>query len=308
MVILRSLFLRYAPVLFILSWIGISAHAAEVSCESKIDGTPIAEEIAKRLWPSGARPLPSTCMVGLLRGAIANGDYEKIISLMRANHPFLGQFRLISPGGSVDEAIRIGRLFRKYMITAWAPAELNGSFLLAASPQLPYGKVEWLCNGGSECVCASACALIWFGAQDRNGTVGLHRPHTDDPTFRALNPAEASAFYRRMLDSVIRYLDEMEVPKQIAESMVATSSAEIRWVDAVENRLQRPPSIAEWKDASCGSFTDQEENSMLQLMAKGSGRSQQDSLLFNLLFQKSQKKAQCEGFLVSSQRDRLAPP
>ena len=330
---LRSL-KQYASIFIILCWIGISAHAAEVSCVGRYE-SPIPEEIAQKLWPSGARPLvdewetihdavpqasappfdptqpfevvesAATCSVGLLRGSIEKGDYEKIVKLYRGSHPFLGQFKLISSGGNVDEAIKIGRLFRKYMIAAWAPAEINGSFFLPGSSTKP------LCNDSSECVCASACALIWFGAQDRFGTVGLHRPRTNDPTFKALSPAEASAVYRRMLDSVVRYLDEMEVPKQMIESMVATGSAEIRWVDSIKNRLERPPSIAEWKDASCGSFTAQEENTLLELRLhtmNGTGLPQQEALTSNLLSEKEGKKAECEGVLISHQRDRLAPP
>jgi len=66
-----------------------------------------------------------------------------------------------------------------------------------------------------------------------------------------------------MLDSVARYLDEMEAPKSMIDAMVATGSAEIRWVDSSGDGLVRPPSIAEWEDASCGTFVDQEDKTML---------------------------------------------
>jgi hypothetical protein len=131
------------------------------------------------------------CVEGLLRGPIVGGDYENVVRLFRDSHPLLRKFSLISPGGSVEEAIRIGRLFRKYAITATAPFRLlNGSFE-AFGPH----AATLLCAEGSECVCASACALIWFGAVDRWGTVGLHRPHTDDPGFRAMTPSGASVVY-----------------------------------------------------------------------------------------------------------------
>jgi hypothetical protein len=60
----------------------------------------------------------------------------------------------------------------------------------------------------------------------------------------------------------------MEVPKQMIESMVATGSSEIRWVNSVDDKIGRPPSIAEWEDASCGSFTDQEEERLSTLVNK----------------------------------------
>ena len=40
--------------------------------------------------------------------------------------------------------------------------------------------------------------------------------------FRALPPDEAAKVYRRVLDSITRYLDEMEAPKSINDAMVTT--------------------------------------------------------------------------------------
>jgi hypothetical protein len=80
-----------------------------------------------------------------------------------------------------------------------------------------------------------------------------------------------------VLERIAAYLDEMEVPKPIIESMVATSSGDIRWVDSTVDELNRPPSIAEWEDASCGSDV-------------------------------RVKWDQCVDLLLSSHRNRLAPP
>jgi hypothetical protein len=93
--------------------------------------------------------------------------------------------------------------------------------------------------------------------------------------FKGLSPADASTAYRRALASIAAYLDEMEVPKSIIESMVTTSSSDIRWVDAGNDGLERvPPSIAEWEYASCGSSA----------------------------------ASVCTGRLLANNRDRLAPP
>ena len=295
---------------------GNPAPAAEISCleygdPSKTDRAHAPSKSAT----SNAAPLfdkdegwePVPCVEGLLRGQIVGGDYENVVRLFRDSHPLLRRFNLISPGGSVEEAIRIGRLFRKYTIEAAAPIRLEDGRFVAISLSNPEHP---LCDGSSDCICASACAPIWFGAVDRLGTVGLHRPRIDDLAFRSLNPTDASAAYRQMLDGVRGYLDEMEVPKQMIESMVATGSAEIRWVDAIEDKLERPPSIAEWEDASCGTFTGQENNTMLHLRVRRLAQplSQEESLFLNLLLEKLQKKVQCEGALISSHRERLAPP
>ena len=179
---------------------------------------------------------------------------------------------------------------------------------------MPIGRtgrlVDW-CRDKRECVCASACALIWFGAVERDGVVGLHRPFTEDPAFKALTPAEASNVYRNIINRVTRYLDDMEVPKTMIDAMVSTGSSEIRWIDEETDGLRRPPSIAEWEDASCGSFTDEELRAFYDLLMKTSRRatlSSQEKLLFNVLDDKFQKDDQCRSYLLSSQRTRIAPP
>src|SRR6266581_4769501 len=115
---------------------------------------------------------------------------------------------LISDGGSAYEGIRIGRLLRKYLITTYA----SGSVLTGC--------------GSAGCICASACALIWFGGVQRMGIVGLHRPRLDDPDFANAPPDEATKIYRKILDDITNYLNEMEVPRTAIEAMVAASSSE----------------------------------------------------------------------------------
>jgi hypothetical protein len=200
-----------------------SVRAAEVSC---------------------LRVAPAFGCRALLRGEIVKGDYQRVRSFMANYGPT--DFTLVSPGGDVDEALKIGRLFRKHLVLAEAPyRKADGSIWI-------YGLDRMAPCRGQNCTCASACALIWFGAVEREGIVGLHRPYIDDPMFAGLAPAEASIRYRQMLDSVVSYLSEMEVPKSIIESMTATGSGDIRWLDMIDEGLHRPPSIAEWVGASCG--------------------------------------------------------
>ena len=276
------------------------ADLAEVLCAKYYSPTsPQSDELVQNLYQSGRRPRKSSCAEGALVGQIAKGDYNKILEFYREHHPFLGQFRLNSSGGNVTEAIKIGQFFRKYLITAWAPiCPSNGSAVL------------WRVCKGQGCTCASACALIWFGAIHRHGSVGLHRPFTEDPTFRAMSPTEASAVYRTVLNSVSRYLEEMEVPRPMIDAMAATGSAEIRWVE-FDEELERPPSIAEWEKASCGSLTIQENGTYLSLMVRTAEReplSQQEQILYKLLLERSKKIGLCVHALIANHRDRLSFP
>jgi hypothetical protein len=187
-----------------------------------------------------SKPVSGKCVDALLRGEIISGDYEKIRKALRDSWPYLAEIRLNSPGGSVLEALNIGRLLRKYLITTTAYVPSWEKQPDQAVPQYT-----------QDLVCASACALIWFGGVERMGHVGLHRPRIDDPDFANRPPDEATALYRRVLSEIEGYLVEMEIPRPTIDIMLATSSADVRWVDAKTDGLSRPPSYAEWEDASC---------------------------------------------------------
>jgi hypothetical protein len=308
-----------AAIIMIIGFSVVSAHAAEIRCASIYGekrlpefpgGTRIPEDIAQRLWPSGVRPTSDTCKVAFIHGDIVKGDYERFIALYKNNHPFLDQFYLDSRGGDVDEAIKIGRLFRKYLITAVAPYQMvvGGRFSFQIQMNYRTGKTE-PCFEECRSLCASSCALIWFGAPDRAGDIGLHRPRTDDPAFKALSAAEAATAYRRMLDESVRYLEEMETPRPMIDAMVSTGSAEIRWIRQIDHMkaddsVNLAPSFAEWVDASCGQFTSQETDTMMKLQAK----KDTDELLLKLLYEKYSKKDVCRMELISSHRDRLPLP
>lgn len=223
---------------------------------------------------------------------ISKGDYEKVLAFLRTNRS-VTDFNLISPGGDVNEALKIGRLFRKYLFSTTAPRRLSGDDTYLAFPR---------CSGPNCGTCASACALIWFGGVDREGSVGLHRPRIDDPMFSGLPPADASTAYRQVLNRIVVYLDEMEVPKSVIESMVATSSGDIRWVEAVDDRLDQPPSIAEWAKASCGledAYTEAIRNGTYAQLTSGQREA---------LERAYGEKLKCEGLLFDQHRDRLTPP
>jgi len=294
----RSVWL-FAGSIIALGLLAAPGHAAEVRCASFYGDTHVTEESAQKLWPSGARPTATTCRVGSILGEIVRGDYEKFLTLYRPNYPFLEQMSLDSPGGDADEAMKIGRLFRKYLLTAVSPGRVDTGNL---SYTLSYRTGSYESCEGPDCMCASACALIWFGAPDRSGRIGLHRPRTDDLAFKTLPPSEAANAYKQMLDRIVTYLDEMETPRPLIDAMVSTSAADIRWFDMepIGEAPTRAPSFSEWVDASCGRFSTQEYQRMMRLDAK---QLQQSSS-----YQRYQKKIACENELISSNRDRLPRP
>ncbi len=129
------------------------------------------------------------------------------------------------------------------------------------------------------------------------------------PRLLRLSPQRAQVGYRRMLDGIVRYLEEMETPRPLIEAMVSTSSAEIRWFE-IETSGAHAPSFAELADASRGQFITEESQKMIQLDVKRARKklSETDQFLYNLLREKYVRKADCELELIFSHRDRLAPP
>jgi len=272
----------------IVCWTSAPLQAAEISChvfyagvnkQGISDRGGIDKDGALKSWPSGRTPTPSvTCLRGFLSGEIFKGDYDKVVAFLKAHHPFLDSFILNSPGGDADEGIRIGRLFRKYLIDTTA-----------------YVEVE---DGENQFRCASACALIWFGGVNRNWSVGVHRPRISDPMFRGLSPADASTAYRQVLGRIAAYLEEMEVPKSIIELMIGTGSNDIRRVNDYDDGVDPPPSIAEWEDASCGPGSNIQTGAKI-LAKKG---------INSLAFQKHDQQMLCVTRLLNNHRDRLARP
>jgi hypothetical protein len=167
-----------------------SSLAAEISCD-QVWGEASTAPYLERSFPSGRRPEARTCRAALIKGEIASGDSEKFVRLLESNHPFLESVHLWSSGGSVAEAIKIGRLVRKVMLTTGTP----------------WVEENWgdYCEPGPTCHCASACALIWAAGIVRSGNkLGLHRPSIRSTEFANLPPDRASSMYRLLLKEARR--------------------------------------------------------------------------------------------------------
>jgi len=132
--------------------------AAEISCaatwETDYDmnfwGKPDPSSLAL-LYPSGRRPKPTTCSQLLIEGRLQTGDSEKFLKVLSMHHPFVKTVLLWSPGGSVVEAMKIGRIVRKNMLETWAPSNLldtNGlGHLYDPSSDLLGKNTSDLCDG-----------------------------------------------------------------------------------------------------------------------------------------------------------------
>jgi hypothetical protein len=170
--------------------------------------------------------------------------------------PFLHSVSLLSPGGSVEEAIKIGRLIRRafiYTRTAddWRTAAGLGKVVLLGAK----GKI---CEGPG-CYCASFCFLIWAAGVRRSGdTLGVHRPTAAD--FGDMAPGQATALYRDSLREIANYLEEMEIKRRYIDFMTDTSSRDIKWLTSEDrSELSDVPSFEEWLASACGMMSKSEK-------------------------------------------------
>jgi ATP-dependent protease ClpP protease subunit len=118
------------------------------------------------------------------------------------------QIKLNSAGGSVTAAMAIGRLLKKYRMTAWV---------------------------APEAVCNSACVLIYAGAVARvrniktGGVIGIHQPFFEVPG-QPINADVVKTNYTSMLRDLRSYLHEMNVSEQLADEMLKTPANDMRYL------------------------------------------------------------------------------
>lgn len=142
---------------------------------------------------------------------IAPGDYEVLMKGILGNP---GKFAkrivlLDSIGGSVPEAIKMGRLLRETGFAALVPA-----------------------TG----VCQGSCVYLLAAGRDRTvrGYVGIHRPYYPNG-----DSARAESAYNGVKYSPAAYFREMHIPPSLAEAMHS--------VDPQNMRVLSPQELARYR-------------------------------------------------------------
>lgn len=131
---------------------------------------------------------------------IAPGDYEALLKGIKANP---GKFArkvvmLDSIGGSVSEAIRMGRLLRETGFDTWVPRAA---------------------------VCQGSCVYLLAAGRAKTvrGHVGIHRPYyTGSDSVHSVSTAGASRA------SQVAYFKEMQVPLTLLEAINSTEPRRMR--------------------------------------------------------------------------------
>jgi len=233
-------------------------------------------------------------------GEIVPGDFEEFqraaITLSHMGAPLVA--RLDSPGGNIEEALKIADLIRDMWGTTWILGR-------SASVEDPDRSIV---------TCDSACAFIFFAGIERRYTMsnlryydaddpyvipsefrfegggwvteavlgavlgtggpytpllktelipvlGLHRPYFE-PTFNgSLSGEDAQSLYTALDTEVSQKLKSFGVPDSLVRRMMKTPSAKIDRIGQKELFDLMPviePWFEEWKLAKCGSLSQDE--------------------------------------------------
>jgi len=180
-------------------------------------------------------------------GKIESGDYSEIISQIVSSKNLPATISLNSPGGSVTEAIKIGKLLRK------------GLFQSVIAE-----------NG----ICNSSCFILWASAvrripasamlsyNNKNAKLGLHRPYFSQDEYAKLNIQSASESYRSLEKDYRAYLESIGTPEELLDLMLKTKSSEAVFIndeEMVDKLGQVAPFYEEWLLAKCGELPEKEQ-------------------------------------------------
>ncbi|WP_323847449.1 ATP-dependent Clp protease proteolytic subunit [Microbulbifer magnicolonia] len=182
----------------------------------------------------------------ILKGEIAPGDANKLLSYLRDDrHSTVPAIlRVNSPGGSVEEAIKIGEIVRDLMMTV----HLN-----------------------MDGVCYSACFFIYMFAHERNsalGKVGLHRTYFKKQYFSDLSFEKAQSVYQSAREKYGNILIDLGVPKHLIDKMYSQKSSDLYILserELVDELGLKSEAFEEWIIASCGEMGAEENNDLWEL-------------------------------------------
>jgi len=150
----------------------------------------------------------------MLRGEIRPGDYNYLLDVINKDFgSFLLNRNLVlsTPGGDVEEAIKIARLVKGV-----------------------YGRVL---VGPATGKCVSAGFFIFASAAIRDsvsGTVGIHRPYVDPRRLTSLSPSQAEVLQNDVFRRARSYLQELQIPTSLVDTMFQRASSEVYWLSTAE--------------------------------------------------------------------------
>lgn len=126
----------------------------------------------------------------------------------------------------------------------------------------------------SNCICASACFLVYAAGVDRTGSyLALHRPYLPKETASRFSDVEREAAQRRVMAKVREYLQNMDVDQFFIDKMISNSSQDAYFVTGDDTSTYHlwttVPFIEEIVLTECNIITSREMNILGSIGRKG---------------------------------------
>ena len=148
---------------------------------------------------------------------------------------------LDSPGGELEEALKIGRIIRGMNLH---------TFVADKS-----GKAR----------CDSACFFLWAGGIYRVGYPSIHRPYLPDSGFSNLNMKQTEKIYEVYAEEIDQFLEELSLkkhlPPEFISVMMSTRPDEVFSMRKFKNETpslfsKYEPHIEQYFLDKCGSLSN----------------------------------------------------
>lgn len=192
----------------------------------------------------------------VMTGPIVVGDAKKLQSKF-PKHAAVVEIFLASPGGDVEEALKMAALIDRSFVTVIAPQKHKET---VGSNGVGKSESDSRCREHqirvADCSCASACALIWIVAKTRaDGDVLIHRPHFEQQSFSKMSNSEAIRAYTEMEKNLRQFLLASAIPNALVDKIFSVPSSSAKYLTKDEiSTLPRNSGFEELMYSRCRTF------------------------------------------------------
>jgi hypothetical protein len=215
------------------------------------------------------------CLEFMVHGRIVRGDAAKIETQLRLNK-YVTRISLASTGGDVGEAIKIGTVFRRYLLHVQIPTYFSCNEEEFArwwpkpsscdEERKGENAAQCIANGvpANDCICASACVIAFAGAPSRDllgimfmgidhkgdsyahTPIGIHRPTAS--WFAEVDTKSVMDSMATIRRTIRDALDSFEVSTQLLDLMYRIPSNTTYFLTLEEWKQFLPDRTPSWDE------------------------------------------------------------
>ncbi|MEM8836756.1 MAG: hypothetical protein AAGE89_01585 [Pseudomonadota bacterium] len=188
----------------------------------------------------------------IIEGDIAEGDSDRFAEIAWRSQGRLQSVYLFSNGGDFTEGIMLGRMIRELKLVTIVPSQdENGN---------PSCEDNVKPEDAANCICASACFLIYLGGVARYGDyLAVHRARYSSKFFAGLSPEQAEKAFALLQAEATDYMNEMDVPHSVQDIVNRTPSDDLAVLtrDTIKTHFTGLlPYLDEWILSKCPLVAD----------------------------------------------------